>query len=94
VIFAPPFETGATQLSDTCPFPETDTRFDGAEAVVTGVAEIDDVADAPAPIMFVAVTRNRYGVPFMSPTTRKFRAVTADATVAQLVPPSEEISTR
>jgi hypothetical protein len=32
--------------------------FVGAEDVVTGVAETDDVADAPAPIMFVAVTRN------------------------------------
>jgi hypothetical protein len=29
----------------------------GAEDVVTGVAETDDVAEAPAPIMFVAVTR-------------------------------------
>jgi hypothetical protein len=68
--------------------------FVGAEDVVTGVAETDDVADAPAPILFVAVTRNWYGVPFVSPTIRKLRAVTADATIAQLVPPSDEISTR
>jgi hypothetical protein len=93
-MLAPPFDTGATHVSDTWRFPETATTLVGAEDVVTGVAATDDVADAPAPIAFVAVTRNRYGVPFVRPTTRKLRTLTAEATICQLVPPSEEISTR
>ena len=65
----------------------------GGEGTVAGVTE-DDVAVAPVPKAFVALTRNVYAVPFVRPVTVAEAAVdTPSVNVVHVVPELDEYRT-
>jgi hypothetical protein len=65
----------------------------GGRGTVAGVTE-DDIAVAPVPKAFDALTRNVYSSPFVRPVTAADSAAdTPSVNVAHVVPESEEYST-
>ena len=65
----------------------------GGEGTVAGVTE-DDVADAPVPKAFVALTRNVYASPFVRPVTvAESTTDTPSANVVHVVPELDEYCT-
>ena len=68
MIAEPPLLAGAVHVRDTCVSPAVPDTDVGAPGVVTGVTEFD-VAVAPVPAAFDALTLNVYAVPFTNPVT-------------------------
>ena len=68
MIADPPLLTGADQVNDTDALPAVPATEVGASGTVRGVTA-DDVPVAPVPAVFVALTRNVYGLPFTKPVT-------------------------
>ena len=68
VIGLPLFD-GAIKLTVALPLPCIADTFVGAPGTVLGVTEFDGADAGPVPPVFVAVTVNVYGVPFVKPGT-------------------------
>ena len=74
--------------------PGVSTTDTGDVGTVSGVAPVD--ADAkPGPAALMALTRNAYAVPLLSPETTTFVPLLPVFAIAvtQVVPPSEDCST-
>ena len=68
VIGSPP-SAGTAKDTRAAPCPATTSVIVGASGGPTGVAGSDGADDAPVPALFVAVTVNEYGCPFVRPDT-------------------------
>ena len=86
MIADPPLLAGALHVNETCVLPAVPATEVGALGTVRGVTD-PDVAVAPVPIVFTALTRNVYAVPFTKPVTVALAAVDVpSANVAHEIP--------
>jgi hypothetical protein len=74
MIWLPPSDDGAVQLTVACAFPAVALTLVGAPGTAAGVTAVDGFDARPVPIELVAVTVNVYAVPFVSPVTVAFVA--------------------
>ena len=82
---------GAEKAIDSCVFPAVIDEIVGAPGVVTGVPEVDAVAE-PEPAELTALNWTLYAVPFVSPVITKGEVVDAGDRVVQVEPPLVEYS--
>ena len=88
----PPSLLGGVHTNTACEVAEITERPVGAPGVVNGVA-VAGADEIPAPLAFIALTRNEYVVAFVSPVTTCDVPVAAVVTVDHVTPPSALFST-
>ena len=71
VMALPPFEAGAAHVIVAWPLPGPATTVDGAPGTGIGTAAPEGDDPGPVPTVFVAVTVNVYGLPFVRPLTEQ-----------------------
>jgi hypothetical protein len=87
VIADPPFDAGAVNVTEACPFPPVAVPTVGVPGTVAGVMEFDAADDVPVPTALVAVTLKVYAVPLVSPMT-----VMGEVVPVPVSPPGVEVT--